>query len=854
MKAFQIFFTTLLVSITVLLQAQNKKQITPADYDKWGELMDEKLSPDGRWVCFRMNYDVGSDTLFLQEVGTGKRRQTFVNGTDAEFSADSRWFLHKGENHVSVKSLDGKINDTFAKVKKYVFDVTTGTLAVLRTSDSKLFLYQERLKKPIEIANVQDYTFSTKGKLAISSDRGTVILDNISSKPIRLFGDSMCTVSNLTWNDQGTQLAFFRVAQDGDVKLGSYDVLARQRKFIDSACAQKLKVSLISGFDLYFSPEGERIFLYAKSIEKAKLSDDSMVQVWNTDNPSYYEEYRESLTLPYIPKLFIWDIANDCLKPIVPDSLPTVKILPKKRGMLAYNIHKMHDDHLPNPLADYYFSDLNTGYIKLALKAQSTEDGLVRLSPNGADIVFYNGKDWNIYNSTTGSTRTIFEKDELTAKMEIDYLYHTRCLGFTTNGRFVVLRIGYDFWLVSAETGEKIRMTQGKESKTIFNVVTNLHRPRSKSRKEDLSSGYFNLNEGIFFQAVITASTTMELYKFKLKTGLVRLYKSKGRIAVNASSQDGSKLLLTEQSNRVPSYLSILDTRIGKTTVQYQSNAQYSKYGTPKAELVSYADTSGKLLNGVLHYPTDYVPGKKYPLIVHVYEMLSQYLHTYNNPSLYSRIGFETANYTNSGYFVLRPDITYTLGDPGTSILDCVLKAVNEALKTGNIDSKRIGITGQSFGGFETTLLLTRTNIFATAVAGSAPVNLISSYLSLNEVNRYVRYWRFESHQFRMKSSLYENMEGYIKNSPVMNADKIKTPLLSWAGKEDGSVDWSQGVEMYLALNRLRKKNIFLVYPNEGHIMYSNQAKMDLTTKIKDWFDYYLKGEKPADWILEGTK
>lgn len=87
-----------------------------------------------------------------------------------------------------------------------------------------------------------------------------------------------------------------------------------------------------------------------------------------------------------------------------------------------------------------------------------------------------------------------------------------------------------------------------------------------------------------------------------------------------------------------------------------------------------------------------------------------------------------------------------------------------------------------------------------------------------------------------------------------MNADKIKTPLLSWAGKEDGSVDWSQGVEMYLALNRLRKKNIFLVYPNEGHIMYSNQAKMDLTTKIKDWFDYYLKGEKPADWILEGTK
>ena len=224
-----------------------------------------------------------------------------------------------------------------------------------------------------------------------------------------------------------------------------------------------------------------------------------------------------------------------------------------------------------------------------------------------------------------------------------------------------------------------------------------------------------------------------------------------------------------------------------------------------------------------------------------IYELLSQNLYTYNNPSIYNSEGFTLANYTNEGYFVLMPDITYTMGDPGTSATDCVLKAVNTALLTANIDDKKLGLIGHSYGGHETSLIITKTPLFAAAVAGAASTNMISDYLRLNEVTQAIKFWRYEVHQYRMGLSPFGNLEAYIKNSPVMNAEKIVTPLLSWTGKSDGTVDWRQSVELHLALKRLNKTNTLLVYPNEDHILRNLDAQLDLTARIKNWFDLYLK-------------
>jgi dipeptidyl aminopeptidase/acylaminoacyl peptidase len=107
----------------------------------------------------------------------------------------------------------------------------------------------------------------------------------------------------------------------------------------------------------------------------------------------------------------------------------------------------------------------------------------------------------------------------------------------------------------------------------------------------------------------------------------------------------------------------------------------------------------------------------------------------------------------------------------------------------------------------------------------------------------------FITGQLKMIQPPSEIPEIYARNSPIAHVKNVTTPLLSYAGKEDNHVDWHQTVEFYMALRRLGKKNIMLLYPNEGHTITNSVNQRDLTQKISQWFAYHLKGELPQPWI-----
>lgn len=194
------------------------------------------------------------------------------------------------------------------------------------------------------------------------------------------------------------------------------------------------------------------------------------------------------------------------------------------------------------------------------------------------------------------------------------------------------------------------------------------------------------------------------------------------------------------------------------------------------------------------------------------------------------------------------PDITYEIGNVGFSALDCVEAAIKEVKNLSLIDDAKIGLIGHSFGGSETDFIITQSNLFACAVAGAATTNYLSSYLSVAQNLGIPNFFKMEYGQARMKLSPYENMEWYLKNSPVMHAANVNTPLLSWAGLKDPQVEPRQSFEFYMALRRLGKTHIMLAYPNEGHGMEKKENAIDLTTKIEEWFDHYLKGMKAPRW------
>ena len=131
--------------------------------------------------------------------------------------------------------------------------------------------------------------------------------------------------------------------------------------------------------------------------------------------------------------------------------------------------------------------------------------------------------------------------------------------------------------------------------------------------------------------------------------------------------------------------------------------------------LINYTSAKGDKLQGALYLPANYEPGKKYPLLVTIYEKRSQLANTYVTPNETSTPN--RAIYTSRGYAVLDPDIVYRVNDPGMSAVWCVIPAARAAIATGMIDSTNVGLWGHS-GGYQTAFV-TQTNI-SSAVAGRA--------------------------------------------------------------------------------------------------------------------------------------
>lgn len=164
------------------------------------------------------------------------------------------------------------------------------------------------------------------------------------------------------------------------------------------------------------------------------------------------------------------------------------------------------------------------------------------------------------------------------------------------------------------------------------------------------------------------------------------------------------------------------------------------------------------------------------------------------------------------------------------------------------------GLIGHSFGGYETSFIVTRTNIFATAIAGAPATDLTSWYLTVGWNTGRPEFWRFESQQWRMGKSLFEDMESYNRNSPILHVKQITTPLLLWTGEVDKQVNTNQSIEFYLALHRLEKQATMLIYPKERHALLKEENQKDLTKRIQNWFDYYLKDMQPQPWMLKDKK
>ena len=151
--------------------------------------------------------------------------------------------------------------------------------------------------------------------------------------------------------------------------------------------------------------------------------------------------------------------------------------------------------------------------------------------------------------------------------------------------------------------------------------------------------------------------------------------------------------------------------------------------------LIDYTNSKGQKLQGTLTLPAGYEPGKKYPMLVvllrdHVeHAPLVLDADVRNSPQM--------STYASNGYLVFQPDVVYEIGKPGTSAVDCVTSGVKKVIELGYADPKHIGLQGHSWGGYQSSYIVTQTDMFAAVVTGAPPTNLISFYDELYKQTRH---------------------------------------------------------------------------------------------------------------------
>ena len=323
------------------------------------------------------------------------------------------------------------------------------------------------------------------------------------------------------------------------------------------------------------------------------------------------------------------------------------------------------------------------------------------------------------------------------------------------------------------------------------------------------------------------------------------------RYGTPTKAKASDAMILTVSTFRdYPDYHSA-DADFGEWKRVTDINPHVKDFNWGKSEIISYKSLDGVDLNGILIKPENFDAAKKYPLMVYIYERLTDNYHTFRLPAAGTSIN--PTYYASNGYLVLMPDIAYKVGHPGQSALKCVLSAVQAVADKGFVDEKAIGIQGHSWGGYQIAYMVTQTDRFKAAAAGAAVSNMVSAYGGIRWGTGLPRQFQYEKSQSRIGETPWQAPLKYIENSPIFMADRVTTPLMMLHNDADDAVPWYQGIEYYLALRRLGKEVYLLNYNGQPHGLTKKNCQRDYTLRMQQFFDHHLKGAPMPDWMAKGV-
>jgi len=783
--------------------------------------------------------------------------------------------------------------------------------ASTRPEGTDLILYRLASGEAVNVGNVAEFGFDDAGEwLAYTIDARDEIgngiqLRNMRTDVVRAIDSDRALYRHLVWADSGRGITVLRGRADSTVRDTLYSVVAftnlsaqtpkktvfdpAQHSDFSSAMkiaadrAPRLSEDLSSIFfgireakkagDRTLAGRGSSVIqagapgmggtINQPRVNEAQEENPSLV-LWHGKDPRLQSQQivqeAQDRAFNYLSE---YRVADNKFVRLSDDALRTVNLV--GHDHFAYGIDTREYDQ---PMSyngrryeDVYGVDLVTGERKSLLKKHIASQLLP--SPNGKSVLFW-GDDaqWWVVDVVTG------QKHELTKGVPSVFADtsddHNNLvtppvapIGWSKDGNAVLVSDAFDVWKIPMSGGSAVNLTvDGKRNQIRYQRLYAFDAragaaPAGRGGRGGGSTDGIDLSRPLYFATYGEWTKKEGLSKVDpSKPGAERLVWDDAKVSYQKAKDADVYLYTRQTASEFPNYyVASADLKTGRRITDV--NSQQSEFAwTSGVKLINYTSAKGDKLQGALYLPANYEPGKKYPLLVTIYEKRSNLAHAYVPPNETS-----TPNrsiYTSRGYAVFDPDIVYRVNDPGMSAVWCVIPAVKAAIATGMIDSANVGLWGHSWGGYQTAFLVTQTNIFKSAIAGAPLTDMVSMYGSI--------YWNtggadqaiFESSQGRFKGNYADNYDAYIRNSPNFHAKNVKTPLIILANDKDGAVDFNQGITYFNTLRQMNKDVILLEYVGENHGLARPINMKDYAMRQKDWFDHYLKGAPAPEWMTNG--
>jgi dipeptidyl aminopeptidase/acylaminoacyl peptidase len=822
------------------------------------------ISNDGKFVNYGENNQPEGTNVMVLKACDGSWEKRIVNGQIQYpniFSQDSKYGFFLNGDTLNIQALGSNSKRLVLNVAYYIELASKKAPCLLvhkQTEQKSLYLINLKDWKEVSIPEVSDFVVNKEGnsvilikELADSTQQLSLFSVDDQRSEIIWKGQLL---GGITFNQKGTKFAFCGQGNEASDSpnpkktIWEYEYKSKMvvPKFDTSFNSAKGTVSF--SIDQY-SFDDKVLLLSIKREVTQNKGNKTSVDVWN-----YQDRELQSAQLaagPYTEKYSYALQLED--RQLISLTEPGEEVRSESQnGRFRLITQKSSSGNTPGRLHHSYFLlDLLT---KEKKQIDIPEDVVYfpALAPDGKYVLYFDLKkeDYFGLDLATGNKLNL-TKGIVSEWLDKEIGYNSLLYGrgaWLTGTHIAYINDRYDVWQVDVSGSQSPK------------CITNFEGKNRALRFRFSKTGNIDSTEKeIFFSVFDVKTKDNGFYKVRLgdPSSLTKLvmapflfhipdnYLGTEPIkAANASTWIVSRQTAEESAN-------YFITRDFKKFQQLSFVNPEKQVNWLTADLITYPIDENRTNQAIVYKPKNFNASRKYPVIFTYYENATQTFHEFLKPD-FSPGNINIPWFVSRGYVVVLPDIFPQVGHPGESALQSVLGAAKYVGRYPWIDTLRMAITGHSYGGFETNYIVTRTNKFVAAFSASGPSDFVSGYNAVLPFGGISYQGFYEVGQLRMGATIWENPDAYIENSPVLKADKVNTPLLLMNNKGDAIVPFSQGVEFFTALRRLGKRVWMLQYDGEVHALTNDQNSWDLTKRVTQFFDHYLKGAPAPVWMTRG--